>query len=271
MVQSGVVAYELFRPVSTRRTFEEAVDQIAEAVRAGDLRVGDRLPSERDLAAQMRISRPTLREAIKILADATVIEVKPGPGGGMTIVSDVIPTDLVRRRTELRVGEVSGVLEARRVLEPRVAQLAGLYATAEDFEAMQRTIDLQGQFSDDRDRFNQLDFRFHLRIARATKNATIVQLMRFLLQQLEIARDMAIRDPHYPEHAIPIHERTLAAIKSGDPDWIDQAMDEHLSFLEKVWEEESGRARLRRPPDFLLPVSERRRASTGVDDTVSIA
>ena len=50
-----------FEPVATRRTFEEAVEQIAEKVKSGDLHVGDRLPSERDLAAQMRISRPTLR------------------------------------------------------------------------------------------------------------------------------------------------------------------------------------------------------------------
>ena len=56
-----------FEPVSTRRTFEEAVEQIAEQIKGGELHTGDRLPSERDLAAQMRISRPTLREAIKTL------------------------------------------------------------------------------------------------------------------------------------------------------------------------------------------------------------
>jgi DNA-binding FadR family transcriptional regulator len=99
--------------------------------------------------------------------------------------------------------------------------------------------------------------RFHLAIARATRNATIVSMMRYLLGRLEIARDMAIREPYEPDHAIGIHERTLAAIKSGDPEQIDRAMDEHLSFLEKIWEEESGRARLRKVPDFLLPHAER--------------
>jgi len=56
-----------FEPVSTRRTFEEAVVQIAERVKLGELRPGDKLPSERDLAAQMRISRPTVREALRSL------------------------------------------------------------------------------------------------------------------------------------------------------------------------------------------------------------
>jgi len=81
--------------------------------------------------------------------------------------------------------------------------------------------------------------------------------MRFLLRQLEIARDMSLRDTHEPDWTIEIHERTLQAIMGGDPDEIDAAMDEHMSYLERMWEEESGRARLRKPPDFLLPRSER--------------
>jgi GntR family transcriptional regulator, transcriptional repressor for pyruvate dehydrogenase complex len=247
----------MFRAVSTRRTFEEAVEQIAEAIKVGDMHAGARLPSERDLARQMGISRPTLREAIKVLADAGVVEVRPGPGGGMYVRSELVPRTLLAERSELRIGEVSGVLEARRLLEPRVAQLAGLYGADEDFDAMQRTIDLQLEYGDDRDSFLQLDMRFHLAIARATRNATIVSMMRYLLKRLEIARDMAIREPYEPEHAIGIHERTLGAIKSGDPDEIDRAMDEHLAFLEQIWEEESGRARLRRVPDFLLPHAER--------------
>lgn len=247
----------MFTPVKTRRTFEEAVEQIADAIRAGDLHAGDRLPSERVLAAQMAISRPTLREAIKVLADSGVIEVKAGPAGGMFVRSEVIPPKLLEERSKLRVSEVSGVLEARRLLEPRVAQLAALYATEEDFEAMRRTIELQREHANDRERFLQLDQRFHLRIARATRNATIVALMRFLLRQLEIARDMSLRDTHEPDWTIEIHERTLQAIMGGDPDEIDAAMDEHMSYLERMWEEESGRARLRKPPDFLLPRSER--------------
>src|SRR3990172_2690549 len=132
----------MFSPVKTRTTFEEAVRQIADAIRAGDLHVGDRLPSERALAQKMAISRPTLREAVKLLAEAGIIAVKVGPAGGMFVRSDVIPAGLIEERSKLRISEVSGVLESRRLLEPRVAQLAGLYATEADFEALEKTIDL---------------------------------------------------------------------------------------------------------------------------------
>lgn len=248
----------MFHTIRTRRSFEEAVEQIAHAIRAGDVNVGDKLPSERDLAAVMGISRPTVREAIKVLADSGIIEVRPGGvAGGMFVVSATAPMDLVQSRSELRIAEVAGVLEARRLFEPRVAQLAALRGTDEDFEALRETIEAQRQAADDRELALQLDLRFHLRIARATQNPTLVQMMRHLLGQLEIARDMALRDEFEPGLTVAIHERTLAAILSGDPDAVDVAMDEHMSFLETLWEHDTGRARLRRAPAFLLPYAER--------------
>lgn len=251
-----------FSPVRTRRTFEEAVGQIAERIKLGDLRPGDRLPSERDLASVMQISRPTVREALRMLSESGVIEVRPGSGGGAFVVSDRIPAELVERQ-ELRIGEVAGVLEARRLLEPRVAQLAALYATEDDFELMERTIDEQREvamrdhFFDHEDRFLQLDLQFHLGIARATRNTTVVALMRDLLRKLEIARDMALHVDLVPDWTIDVHERTLAAIRAADADAIEKVMDEHLGKVERLWEEHSGRALVRRLPDFLRPVADR--------------
>ncbi|HYH60966.1 MAG TPA: FCD domain-containing protein [Solirubrobacterales bacterium] len=255
-----------FQPVATRRTFEEAVEQIADRVRAGDLDIGERLPSERDLAAQMRISRPSLREAIKVLSEAGVLEVRRGQAGGIFVISELIPGDLVRSRSELRVGEVAGVLEARRLIEPRVAQLAASHADQEDFKAMTQVIDRQraiaesSDFLAEEDLFLQLDLKFHLTIARATRNATIVEMMRSLLGRLEIARDMAMHASTVPDWVIGIHERTLDAIRSADFELIDSVMDEHLAQLEEIWERETGRGLVRPLPPFLRSVGERSKA-----------
>lgn len=252
-----------FEPVATRRTFEEAVEQIAEKVRSGDLAVGDRLPSERDLAAQMRISRPTVREAVKVLAEAGVLQVRRGQSGGIFVLSELVPRELLRTSWEIRVSEVSGVLEARRLLEPRVAQLAAVHANETDFSAMRATIDRQRELAEAKDflrqedLFLQLDLKFHLVIARATGNSTVVSLMRQLFRRLEIARDMAVHAETIPEWVIEVHERTMDAIRSADFAMIDQVMDEHLSQLEQVWERETGRGLVRPLPDFLQPVAER--------------
>src|SRR3954447_4353418 len=251
----------VFEPVRTRRTFEEAAEQIAEKVRQGQLRVGDKLPGERALATQMEISRPTLREAVKVLVDAGLLAVRRGPGGGMFVASDVVPVELVRQRSPMRVGEVASVLEARRLLEPRVAQLAAVRATDDDFAALQRSIDAMaeilkaGYAPSDEDRFLQLDVQFHLALARAGGNPTVETLMRALFRQLEIARDMAMHAPAVPEWTIDIHERTLAAVRSGDLAEVEVVMDEHLAQLERTWEQESARALVRPLPAFLLPGS----------------
>lgn len=256
-MQSGFV------PVGPRRTFEGAVEQIAERIRLGDLALGDRLPSERELAAAMQISRPTLREAVRVLADAGVLEVRTGSTGGIFVRSDYVPLELLRSRSDLRLGEVAGVLEARRLLEPRVAQLAAVNAREEDFAHLQRLIDKQkellaaGDVLANADRFLQVDTQFHVRIARATGNSTIVSLMRTLLRRLEIARDLALHEPPVAPWVIDIHERTLAAIRSADHARIDAVMDEHLAAMEQAWERATDRVLVRPIPDFLRPVADR--------------
>lgn len=234
-------------PIGPRRAFEGAVEQIAQRIRHGDLAAGDRLPSERELAEALRISRPTLREAVKVLSKAGVLAVRPGATGGTFVASDYVPIELLRAESDVRLGEVGGVLEARRLLEPQVAHLAARSAQEQDFERLQATIDAhkglfaQGDVLEREDRFLQLDTQFHLRIAAGTRNPTVVGLMRSLLRQLEIGRDLALRQPPIPEWVIDVHERTLSAIRSGDAAAIDTVMDEHLAAMERAWEQETGR------------------------------
>ena len=252
-----------FVPVGPRRTFEGAVEQIAERVRLGELGAGERLPSERELAAALQISRATLREAVRVLVDAGVLEVRSGAGGGMFVASDYVPFELLRSMSGLRLDEVAGVLEARRLLEPRVAQLAAVNAREDDYEHLQRTIDAQqalvarGAVLEHEDRFLQLDTQFHLRIARASGNSTIVSMMRMLFRRLEIARDLAMHEPPTASWVIDVHERTLAAIRSSDHARIEEVMDEHLAAMEQAWQRATDRLLVRPIPDFLRPLAER--------------
>jgi GntR family transcriptional repressor for pyruvate dehydrogenase complex len=231
----------MFTPVRTRRTFEEAAEQIADGVRTGQLRVGDRLPGERALAAQMEISRPTLREAIKVLVTAGVLEVRRGHEAGMYVATDVVPADLVRERFDMRRGEVAAVLEARRIVEPGVARIAAQRATESDLAALDRSIEAMrriveaGYGPGDEDRFLQLDVQFHLALARAAANPTVERLMRMLFRELEIARDMAMHEPLVPEWTIAVHIETRDAVAAGDPEAVAEVMDRHLGRLETTW------------------------------------
>ena len=136
----------------------------------------------------------------------------------MFVATDLLPPALLAERREMRISEVSGVLEARRVLEPGVAQLAAVHATDADFAALERTLQLQRDHAHDWERLLQLDTRFHLDMARATHNPTLVGLVKPLLRQLEVARDMALRGPHVAAWTIDIHRRTIDAPPPRRPD-----------------------------------------------------
>ena len=132
------------------------------------------------------------------------------------------------------------------------------FAALERVIAAQRALAAQGDVLAHEDRFLQLDTQFHVRIARATGNATIVSLMRTLLRRLEIARDVALRQAPAVPWMIDVHERTVAAIRSADHDRIERVMDEHLAELEHAWERATDRLLVRPVPDFLRPLAERR-------------
>jgi DNA-binding FadR family transcriptional regulator len=235
-----------------RATHHDVVAQLTSAIQLGVLRFGDRLPSERALAEQVGVSRATVRKAIQVLVDAAVLEVRSGqgPNSGIYVRSDVVPASLTASGQELPLEEIAGVLEARRVLEPRVAQLAGFLATPEDLDELERIIEAQREVADDTVSVRGLDASFHLAIARATHNATLIALMQTLQQRLKLIRHPLPLDDE-ARLTIEIHERTAHAIATRDPDLIEATMLEHLGFLEEAWRQQTGRDVIRRAPDFL--------------------
>jgi DNA-binding GntR family transcriptional regulator len=95
----------------------------------------------------------------------------------------------------------------------------------------------------------QLDERFHLALARSTRNPTLLDLVRTIIRRLAIARDMTPRGPFDAGLEVAIHERTLEAVRSRDPARIEVAMDEHMAYLEDVWEAETGLTLMRMRPE----------------------
>lgn len=245
----------VFKPIPTRRTFEEAVGQLAEAIAGGRVEVGSRLPSERALAEAMKVGRPTIREALQVLASAGVIEVVgKGRAGGAFVRSDIIPPDLLTAETTApRMSEVAGVLVARRLLEPRVAQLAALERKDEDIDRLLELTERLEEAAGDRSLFLDLDLRFHREIGRCTHNSTVQSMTRTLLHQIEKAYDLAFRptDGLVWSRIIEEHKEIVDAIVRRDPEQAELAAKTHLRILEHIWEEERGYALSRRLPDFL--------------------
>ena len=206
--------------IGHRSKAEHVAQQLLERIIAAKLKPGVSFATEAELLSQFNVSRPTLREAIKALAEAGVLEVRRGQSGGIFVAAELIPRELLESRQEIRFGEIAGVLEARRLLEPRVAQLAAVHASEDDFALMAQTIERQRElaaaddFLSHEDLFLQLDMKFHPGLARATRNSTSgsdAHTARHLESHAtgEHAELM-------PGWTIDIHERTLTAVRAAD-------------------------------------------------------
>jgi DNA-binding FadR family transcriptional regulator len=248
---------ELFAPIRTGSAVDAVIDQIVDQIRSGRLPEDILLPGERQLALAMNVSRRTVREAIEILQDAGVVSVSPGPAGGTRIASIWIPDSL----TEDPGGPLSSaedvfhVLEGRRVIEPRVAQLAALRGTDEDFRIMRETIELQRANQDDRWRVNQANAIFHRQLWRAGGNPELEAAMRSIYRRLSGVFFAALEQDETSDSTsvgIDLHEETLEAIMRGRPEEAEEVMDHHLAYLERRCEAAYGRARLPHIPDFLV-------------------
>ena len=241
-----------FDPIRTRRTFEAVVSQIVDRIRTGTLKEGDRLPGERVLADELQVSRPTVRMAIGALVEAGVLSSELGRSGGPRVVSIWVPDDLWPPPETSSEGDVLfKVLEARRTIEPRVAQLAAARATHEHFDRLRESIELFRANVDDRVRAGQAELMFHRVMWHAADNPPLERLLISLFHELGVARDMMMRNPPDFGVALQLHEQTLAALMRGEPEDIDAAMDDHLGHLEQIAEEVLGRRAHRPLPEFL--------------------
>lgn len=249
----------VFQPVILVRPCEMVAYRITAAIRAGDVKVGERLPGEQGLSEQLRVSRPTLREAIKLLAEAGIVQVFPGSSGGTFVISAYIPLELCGFPSpdfDLQSNNVNSLLEARRLFEPHVVRLASMYATPADFERMRDAVKLSEETSAEfkKKEITEVDAklmtiastRFNIAVARATQNIMIVQTMEVMMQRLELVRSLALRElPDAGMSAQHLRD-SLLAIESGNSDQIGAATLARIELLESAWEQASGRQLRRR-------------------------
>ncbi len=246
----------VFQSVQLVRPCEVVAYRITEAIRSGDVKIGERLPSEQSLSMQLGVSRPTLREAIKLLVQAGVVQVLPGSSGGIFVTSEHIPPELGGfPLPELPLQDIDSVMEARRLFEPHVARLAAMYATPSDFERMREAVRLSEETCEKfkgkkiseagAQRMTLASTRFNIAVARATQNGMIVQMMEVMLRRMEMVRTLAVRALPDISLSTKTLRDSLLAIESGDPAQIDAATASRIGLLESAWEKAAGK-RLRR-------------------------
>ncbi len=235
-------------PIKSTRIYEEIVRQIKTLVQEGKLKSGDKLPPERDLAERFKVSRTSVREALRALESIGLIEIRPGEGTfvrEISVESLIAPLALVILTQREAVGEL---FEARRLLEPAIAGLAARRATKEEISEMERILEEQAkEVTAGRTGLVQ-DAAFHAAIASSAHNRAITRIVNALMDLLAQSREETLQIPGRPTRSHQDHRRVLEAIQQRDAASAQRAMLDHLVAVEGLLmgrpADESGRPAL---------------------------
>jgi GntR family transcriptional repressor for pyruvate dehydrogenase complex len=228
-------------PVRTTRTFESAIEHLTEAIEQAGLRTGDKLPNESVLAERLGISKPTLRQALRVLELSGLVEVRRGKSGGIFVVTDLVPSVAIFTAVKLEEAAAIDVLRARRVLERAVAQEAMRVATAADLVELERTVELLERHLGERPSVMRADAMFHRALVRSCRNETIQAAMRGVGRGLAPIRDAYSGGVPYDRQTLDVHRRQIAAMRGRDEEALDKVLDDHFRMLEAQFAKAIGR------------------------------
>jgi GntR family transcriptional repressor for pyruvate dehydrogenase complex len=217
-------------PLKQRRVSEEVADQLREAIFSGRIEPGDKLPPERQLAQQFRVSRLVLREALRSLERVGMLVIKRGYGGG-AFVSAMDKSAVSRSLSVvIRFGETSldDLTEARLIYEPEIARLAAERATEEDLAIIKRLVEEQKAKLTGDTFGHPTNLSFHRLIAEATKNPVLVILVDAVMEPVGETVEHLRLPRGANQKTLSAHERLYRAIKAHNPDLAYRIMLKHV-------------------------------------------
>ena len=220
----------VFNPVRTATTFEETVERLGSAIRAGILPAGSRLPAERDLAGQLGISRSTLRHALNTLVQSGHLVSLRGRAGG-TFVSDRPP--LAERHGELLGADARGVLDLRVAIETGAIMLACERAESDDLDRLEELTDRM----DEVDRFEvyrRADIRFHIGLAEAAHSPRLVSAMTEIQAHMSGLITRIAHPPEVLQHANAQHRRLVVLLRRHETTRAVRLIREHIAGTEHI-------------------------------------
>jgi GntR family transcriptional repressor for pyruvate dehydrogenase complex len=219
----------MYKTVQTSRLYEQIVQQIEESITSGELKEGDQLPAERELAQQFGVSRTAVREAVKTLREKGLVEAYPGRG---TFITNGTARSIQQTLDRMiRSGQAEGTVhltEVREILEPEIAALAAQRVDEEMLSAMREAIAVMDVARKDSEEFIEGDLDFHLALAEAAGNPLILSLIDSIVGLLREQRTRTYFVEGGPERGQYHHRRILEAIEHRDAVGAREAMRAHL-------------------------------------------
>lgn len=226
-----------FKPIKPKKISVQISEQIRSSILAGEFAPGDKLPPERELAEMFGVSRPSVREALNMLAAAGLVESYQGGG---TVVKSLVETATGSPLSELIKAESEralDVIEVRKGMEAWTAYYAAQRALPDDIRKLETIVDTMESNLENLKSSEDLDANFHILVARATHNVVWLHLMQTIFDAMKEFQRGVWRAVYLTEEDRRIlfthHKAVFEAIRDRTPERAREAMLAHLTFAEK--------------------------------------
>lgn len=228
----------VFEPIRPKKISEEIVEQIKTLISRGELKPGDRVPSERELAAMLGVSRPSVREAIMVLDAMGFLETKQGGGTFVRTLTETSIADPLTRLVQKKDPEMLRALaEVRMGLESWSAYLAAKRAKPTEIEEMRRLYAIMEKQAARGGWDSEVDAKFHYVITAASHNSLQMHVLDSIHTLFHTTIQVALMEFYRQEGHIEIllthHREIMEAIAAREPELARQKMMEHLTMVEE--------------------------------------
>jgi GntR family transcriptional repressor for pyruvate dehydrogenase complex len=224
----------MLKAVEKRRAYQDVVEQILALIKNDTLKKGDQLPTERDLTETFKVSRNTVREAIRSLESMKLVESRQGNGtyvllSGKEIEVQNLCIALFHDQDDLRE-----IFHVRNIIEPHIAQLAAERATKEEISELEEIVEHHECHLCSVSQTIDSDTTFHMVLAGAARNRVMSRLVHALIDLLAESRKEILQSEQRAVESLRGHKLVLDAIKAKDSVAAREAMRRHLQEIEKL-------------------------------------
>jgi len=222
-----------FEAIRRSKVYEEVARQIERLI-LKKLHPGDKLPSERELAEILGVSRSSIRDAIRSLELVGLVEPRQGAG---TVVRDAGTESFAHPLADILIHKrqsVTELLDFRKMLEPPLAARAATHASVDDIAEMEDVLQRQEEKLHLGQLATEEDSEFHYSVALASDNSVVLKVLDVLMDLLRDTRERSLQVEGRPEKSLAGHRRILAAIKRRDALAAEAAMRRHIEDVEEI-------------------------------------
>lgn len=226
---------EDFRKVNKENISDQIIFQIKELIAKGIFKPGDMLPSERELAVKLGVSRLPLREALKTLQFINVIESKPGSGYIVKDLKVVNLLDVLDEASEPGQNILNDLKEIRMTIEVKAVELACFRKTERDLERMREAIkEMENEIKHDPEKLIEGSIKFHNAILKASHNKLFIAILAYFSDVINEGRKQSLQIKNRYNIAIEEHKGIYQAIEGGDVENATKLMKIHLETSYRV-------------------------------------